>query len=246
MWVKLDDDFPDHPKLTALGADECWLHVCGICYCNRYLTDGFIPDGVIERLARIPDPQASMLSLVEAGLWHLCDKGCTVHDYLKYQPSREEMEAKRLDLHDKRVLAGSKGGLATKRRARSDPANGVAKAASAKQTGSPVPVPVPKEKEQYGQEFEKFWNAYPERKGGKHDASLKYAKRLEQGATDASLFLAALNYAKDRAADNDRPNASRYTKHASAFLFQRNDEDYQTAPEVADDDLAAAWSKWIR
>lgn len=91
----------------------------------------------------------------------------------------------------------------------------------------------------YGEGFEEFWKAYPERKGKKYPASVKYAKRIKDGATDATLLLAAQNYARERATEND----PKFTQHASTFLNQRGDEDYQTAP-VAPADDTARFGKW--
>jgi len=49
-WVKLDDRFSEHPKWgNAPSCDVHWF-LFALCYCNRNLTDGFIPAGVAERL----------------------------------------------------------------------------------------------------------------------------------------------------------------------------------------------------
>lgn len=58
MWVRVDEHFPEHPKVLKAGAilggpDGCgrvvavWLEA--LCYSNRYLTDGFIPEAVARR-----------------------------------------------------------------------------------------------------------------------------------------------------------------------------------------------------
>src|SRR4029453_3116326 len=41
-WVRLDDQYPDHPKVRALGPLGLALQTAAICYCGRYLTDGFL------------------------------------------------------------------------------------------------------------------------------------------------------------------------------------------------------------
>ena len=110
-WVKLDDHFPEHPKVAAL--DEftplCgWLYVCGLAWCNRHLTDGFIPAGIVGRLASfdrlafhvdghlspsdVVTTESVIAELVMAGLWEEAEGGYQVHDYLDYQPSRRSSE----------------------------------------------------------------------------------------------------------------------------------------------------------
>ena len=95
MWVKIDDNLPDHPKVLAAGPLAGWLFVCGLAYCNRYLTDGLIPSAMVGRLADIDDPAPLAGRLVEAGLWIACAGGYKVHDYLEYQPSARKIRARR-------------------------------------------------------------------------------------------------------------------------------------------------------
>jgi hypothetical protein len=49
-WVRLDDEFPAHPKLAEVGPLGLAMQVAALCYCNRYLTDGFIPRGAAATL----------------------------------------------------------------------------------------------------------------------------------------------------------------------------------------------------
>lgn len=94
-WVRIDDSFSDHPKVEAAGGDAAWLYVCMLCYCNRHLTDGFVP---VEKLPRLSDrsrPAALAARLAEVGLVDAVDGGWRVHDYHDYQPSRESVVAER-------------------------------------------------------------------------------------------------------------------------------------------------------
>jgi hypothetical protein len=115
MWVKLDDHFADHPKIVAVGPLAGWLFVAGLCYANRLLTDGFIPENQVDRLF-IPAPpgaqktnggakrttkgganQSAKLAhkLCEIGLWKPATvkgtSGFLIHDFLKYQPSKRRV-----------------------------------------------------------------------------------------------------------------------------------------------------------
>lgn len=105
-WVKIDDKFPDHWKVAKAGPLAGWLFVCGLAYCNRMGTDGFIRAEVVRRLADVDEPLELAARLVDAGLWEATEDGYRVHDYLDYQPSREHSEA----VSQARAEAGRKGG----------------------------------------------------------------------------------------------------------------------------------------
>lgn len=90
-WVRLDDGFPDHPKVAAAGPLAAWLYVCGLAYSARLLTDGFIPAAQARRLADVPEAGALAVRLVEVGLWEVAKGGYRIHDYLDYQPSAERI-----------------------------------------------------------------------------------------------------------------------------------------------------------
>ena len=50
VWVRLDDHFDQNPKIASVGPAGIAMWVCGIAYCNRNLTDGFIPWAVARNL----------------------------------------------------------------------------------------------------------------------------------------------------------------------------------------------------
>jgi hypothetical protein len=105
-WVRLDEHFSDHPKIVSAGPLGAWLYVAGLCYCNRLLTNGFIPLSQVDRLAphrQDQDIRDSPMQLAERlctlGLWGEGTRkgvaGYIVHDFLKYQPSKKHvMEAR--------------------------------------------------------------------------------------------------------------------------------------------------------
>jgi hypothetical protein len=106
-WAKLDDQFPDHVKVMGAGPLASWLHVCGLCYCGRMLTDGYIPFRQVRKLADVDNPEELAAILVREGLWEEAPGGYVIHDYLDYNPSREKVEATR----QARSEAGRAGGL---------------------------------------------------------------------------------------------------------------------------------------
>jgi hypothetical protein len=103
MWVKLDDHFVDHPKIISIGPIAGWLFVASLCYANRLLTDGFIPENQVPRLLSTNghgrEIQKLTAKLCEAGLWKAVTikgaKGFQIHDFLDYQPSRKEILSSR-------------------------------------------------------------------------------------------------------------------------------------------------------
>lgn len=89
MWVKLDDDFADHPKVVGLSDKAFRAYVSGLCYCARQLTDGHIPSRMVKALA----PGRSGTELEQAGLWIQNGSGVVVHDYLEFQPATSHVTA---------------------------------------------------------------------------------------------------------------------------------------------------------
>lgn len=92
-WVKLDDHFDEHPKLAGVSNDAMLLWCCALAYCNRNLTDGFVPAAVALRL-RGGSPE-TIQELVAASAWDTSEQGFSVHDYLDFQPTRSSVFAAR-------------------------------------------------------------------------------------------------------------------------------------------------------
>jgi hypothetical protein len=90
-WVKIDDTFPDHPRVVGLTDAAFRTHVAGLCYSARYLTDGSIPTSALRSIGT----RKAATELEEAGLWARSDHGWLIRDYLDYNPSRADVEGKR-------------------------------------------------------------------------------------------------------------------------------------------------------
>lgn len=114
-WVRLDDSFPDHPKIAMLSPAAGWLHVCALCYCGRHLTDGLVPKGVEKRLTSTTNTTRLVNELIRARLWVDEGDAWRIHDYLDYQPSREKVEKERDSAAERqrraREKAAEKGAL---------------------------------------------------------------------------------------------------------------------------------------
>lgn len=176
-WVKLDDQFPEHPKVAQTGPLAMAMQVAALCYSNRKLTDGFIPRSIARTLLDfevVEDDVIYTISvtsgmsgqdvepvwviglLVDSGMWDEVPGGYQIHDYHDYQPSKAEILAERKQRSD----AGKKGAASrwdgTGHGASHNGRDGTRHDAShgtrdgkwmAKPCPVPVPVPVPERQE---------------------------------------------------------------------------------------------------
>lgn len=120
-WVRLDDSFAQHPKVVAAGPLAMAMQVAALCYCNKNLTNGFVPwstarsliswqflepdDGNGHRISKVAvtcgmrgddvNSEYVIVQLLEAGMWDEVPNGYMIHDYGDYQPSREQVEQER-------------------------------------------------------------------------------------------------------------------------------------------------------
>ena len=168
-WIRVSDDFYDNDKMLAAGTIGRDLYWHGMAFCNRNLTDGLIPRG--RAVALVDWTHAAILTgahsgvdgqdcapiavtlVLDAGLWHEDGHDCpscvqpgprhyVVHDYLKYQPSRAEVEAKREDLHQKRAEAGRRGGQQTQAMRQANAKQNVKQNESKTEAPNPNPNPI--------------------------------------------------------------------------------------------------------
>jgi len=95
-YATFDDNFADHPKVAGLSDPAFRLHVAGICYAARHLTDGVLPADEVPRLVR-RFKRTAVTELVKAGMW--CDANgdgtYRIHDYLDWNLSRAQVLERR-------------------------------------------------------------------------------------------------------------------------------------------------------
>lgn len=148
-WVRLDDEFYQHPKVVKVGPLGIAMQVSGLCYCNRFLTDGFIPRSAVPTFMDFSELDQAAFNgvgdvcwiavqkLIDAGIWEEVDGGFQIHDYLDYQPSRATVA----DEHLKKQAAGQAGGLARARQVLEQSPSKIQ--AKSKPVPKPNPNPVP-------------------------------------------------------------------------------------------------------
>jgi hypothetical protein len=143
-WFKVDDGFFSSRKVLmiprAMRAKCLGIWVQAGTWSAKELTDGHVPGYVLDELGGIPEERDE---LIRVGLW-LPDgeDGIYFHDWLDFQPSREETLVKRESVQKARSASGRAGGLksAELRRSKSE-ANG--KQNSSKTQANPNQNPTP-------------------------------------------------------------------------------------------------------
>jgi hypothetical protein len=108
-WAKLDDGFVDNPKVEPVSWAARGVWVTALSWCARKLTDG----RVTRKAASILEfPDEAVAELVAAGLWDELEDGggWVVHDYLVYNPSKDEVVVERNFAKQRRVKARDRRG----------------------------------------------------------------------------------------------------------------------------------------
>lgn len=120
-WARFDDAAATHPKARVAGNEAWALWVAAVIYCNRYLTDGFIPFAALATdCLPVPIAMAKAKKLAEKlcearlrpdgpGLFVRVNDGYIIHDFLNWNESKSDVENKRkIDRDRKRGARASK------------------------------------------------------------------------------------------------------------------------------------------
>jgi hypothetical protein len=96
-WLKIDDGFPENPKVQALSDRALRLHITAMCSCARRLTDGALShlDVDVCRLVANRATAKHVEELEAVGLWHRTEGGWEINDYLDYNPPAERVKDER-------------------------------------------------------------------------------------------------------------------------------------------------------
>lgn len=98
-WFAVDDMFHSHPKLAELGTGKRFAEAVALwtmagSWSALHLTDGRVKTAQLTRLVPYQPTQAAN-DLVRVGLWETTAEGFQFRDWADYQPTRDEVEAKR-------------------------------------------------------------------------------------------------------------------------------------------------------
>lgn len=108
MWSRIDDNYPDHPKVVAAGEAAAYLNIVGICYSSRHLTDGYIPAEQIPRMTVSKKRRELVQKLIDVGLWNEVPGGYQIHDYLDYHPGADAVRSQRAAGRERKAEAARK------------------------------------------------------------------------------------------------------------------------------------------
>jgi hypothetical protein len=200
-WVRIDDSFPNHPKIIGLTDKAFRLYITALCYSNAYLTDGIIPRNTIKKLAN----SRHITALVAANLWEVCGDDIKILGYDEYQFTKEKVETERKKAAERmqksRVLRRT---------------DGVTSPEVHPPHTHPIPIPIPikdiKITNPSDSEFNLFWSIYP-RKEAKGAARTAFIKACKKTSVE-SIIEGAKRFAQD---PNRQPE---FTAHASTWLNQ--------------------------
>ena len=112
-WVKMDENYPDHPKVAPLSNEAWRIWNTAIANSNRLKLDGVIDSATLLAIfshikGSKPSKKRAVSELVLSGLWEVFGDKFIVHDIHDYQPTKAEI----LEISSKRAEAGRAGGLA--------------------------------------------------------------------------------------------------------------------------------------
>lgn len=97
-YVRFVPGFSRHPKRLKCGPVSSWLWACSVDYCMEHLTDGFLMAEAVPTLCSTITGSAlkrAVDNLVAVGSWQPVDGGYQVHDYLRHNQSKSQVEADR-------------------------------------------------------------------------------------------------------------------------------------------------------
>ena len=212
-WIKLDVNFLENPKVDSVSDSAKLLHLWGLCYAGRQLSDGLIPTKQVSTVEKIP----LVAELVTALLWHPVTNGFQIHDYLLHQSSKEKVKTsqestrKRVEKHrEKTNVTPLRPMLLT-----------------------PLEIEIEVEIEVNTKEgkklkidlaFEEFWKVYPRHNGGVINNRKSFAKALKVASAE-QIIAGALKYALD-------PNRQlEFTAYPATWLNQGRWDDPPLPPQ---------------
>lgn len=114
-WVRIDDAFSEAGDGAEIGCLGRGLLTDLLCYCNRNLTDGYIPSAIVVRLIADADfggrgdEVLQRLLRVKLMASDSTRDGYVIPNFHRYQPSRREVERDREQRRAGKSAAGKAG-----------------------------------------------------------------------------------------------------------------------------------------
>jgi hypothetical protein len=230
-WLRLSDDYIDHPKFTHLsdGAFRLWHEA--MAFCRKYQTDGLIPMATAKAFKSFSPKRATVLLTpwTEGAnpLWRQVEGfGYKVHDYLQWNLSKEQEQADRRGA--KARMRSARGAAVTNGEQVDD--------SDTRTNGDVLGMGMDRKgessldgKDQYAN-FNAFWSAYPKKKA-KDDAQRAWDKRRPNDELLA-VMLRALE--RQKHSPDWQKESGRYIPFPATWLNQARwtDEDAEVGSLV--------------
>lgn len=120
MWIRIEDNIRDHPKWEGASHALFGYHITLLTFCGRWNTDGRIPKSRVrgklatgfsdDLVGRKIWHKASSLQSICPDCWRMVrgdpGDGWVVHDYLKMNFSKEEVERRFAESRSIRIAGG--------------------------------------------------------------------------------------------------------------------------------------------
>lgn len=103
-WFRVDDGLFLHQKIIKAGNAAMGLWLRAGSWSAHHLTEGFIPDSVIEVLGT----GTQRNKLTKVGLWTEVEGGCQFHEWNERQPTRDEVADQRAVWTDRKRKSRAK------------------------------------------------------------------------------------------------------------------------------------------
>lgn len=98
-WARFDDRFHGNPKVMGVWhtcPEAIGLYVMSVTYCAQHETDGLVHDWFLQTLQPTKSKRQRLTSaLLNAGLFAEHEAGYLINDYLEFNPSKADLEARR-------------------------------------------------------------------------------------------------------------------------------------------------------
>lgn len=221
-YAKLSNEFWRSPSvMEMLDTNPAALgyYVAAVSYASDNLTDGLIEERVAKHSLHVPEDVINFL--VEIGKWEVVEGGWLIHNYAKWQNSREQIEAARERDRNRKANNRSEdipNGIQTESENTPDgiqPAvNQNTKPKHNNQNDSSsdesnTPQTPHRDPDAYTPEFEAFWTAYPRRKAKR--AAWKAWKAAVKRADPEAIIAAAKAEAR-------RPCETKFRQYPATWL----------------------------
>lgn len=183
-WTRIDDQFHAHPKINA--AWRCpraiGLHVMALSYCGAYLTDGLVDCGFIDQKIPLGRERKKVTdALIAAGLWEPTDGGYRIKSFLDFNPSREEVEARRA-----KDSARKQSGIQTESKRNPNGGRADAPRAGARRSGrASGKQSTDRSKDQFSEDFERWLEHH------QHITSLEQPRKGTQARSNVAVMYRA-------------------------------------------------------